>query len=425
MVTIALIGAGMRGTHAYGAYALEHTENVQFVAVAEPDPQSRQRFQTLHNIPNERCFATWQEMLKQPRLADAVVISTPDNMHYNPTMAAIENGYHILLEKPMSTNPVECIAMGEYAKQNEHVFAVCHVLRYAGFFKSLKALLQAGRIGQVVSIQHNENVGYRHYAHSYVRGNWRNSDLSSPMILAKSCHDMDILLWLVDADCENISSFGELTYFKEEHAPKNAPLRCTDSCPAEAECPYSAQKHYLSENLDWFTTTISMDTSIEARMKALKEGPYGRCVFHSDNNVVDHQVVNMEFKNGVTAAFTMCAFTRETSRTIKLMGTLGEIRGHMERNEIEISNFANGKKEIISVATIGKDIHGGGDSGLMDDFIHLVESGSTISLTSADVSVQSHLMAFAAEQSRLLKKVVNLDAFKKEHQRDSLIQNAK
>ncbi|MHB8086962.1 MAG: Gfo/Idh/MocA family protein [Anaerolineaceae bacterium] len=412
MVTIALIGAGMRGTHAYGAYVLDHADKAQFVAVADPDQQTRQRFQKLHNIPEERCFQDWEDLLKQPRLADAVIISTPDSTHYKPTMAAIEKGYHILLEKPMSTDPIECIAMGEYAKQREQVFAVCHVLRYAAFFKNLKALLLSGRIGKLVSIQHNENVGYRHYAHSYVRGNWRNSDLSSPMILAKSCHDMDILLWLVDADCESVSSFGELSYFKEENAPNNAPLRCTDGCPVEAECPYSAQKHYLTDNLDWFTNTISIDSSLKAREKALKEGIYGRCVFHCDNNVVDHQVVNIEFKNGVTAAFTMCAFTKDTSRTIKLMGTLGEIRGHMEKNEIEISNFASGVTEFISVETIGGDVHGGGDAGLMEDFIRLVESGSTKSLTSADISVQSHLMSFAAEQSRLSKRVVNLNDFK-------------
>ncbi|PKN89625.1 MAG: oxidoreductase, partial [Chloroflexi bacterium HGW-Chloroflexi-7] len=264
MVTIALIGAGMRGTHAYGAYVLDHADKAQFFAVADPDQQTRQRFQKLHNIPEERCFQDWEDLLKQPRLADAVIISTPDSTHYKPTMAAIEKGYHILLEKPMSTDPIECITMGEYAKQREQVFAVCHVLRYAGFFKSLKALLLSGQIGKLVSIQHNENVGYRHYAHSYVRGNWRNSDLSSPMILAKSCHDMDILLWLVDTDCESVSSFGELSYFKEENAPKNAPMRCTDGCPVEAECPYSAQKHYLTDNLDWFTNTISIDTSLKA-----------------------------------------------------------------------------------------------------------------------------------------------------------------
>lgn len=416
MVTIALIGAGMRGMHAYGAYALAHGEKVQFVAVAEPNLESRERFQKAHDIPEDRSFANWKDLLNQPRLADAVIISTPDDMHFKPTMAAIKKGYHILLEKPMATDPAECITMGEYAKQQERVFAICHVLRYADFFRKIKTFLDSGRIGNLISIQHNENVGYRHYAHSYVRGNWRNSDLSSPMILAKSCHDMDILLWLVGADCENVSSFGELGYFKTENAPKDAPLRCTDGCPAEPACPYSAQKHYLTDNLDWLTTTISMDTSIEARRKALEEGPYGRCVFHCDNNVVDHQVVNIEFKNSVTAAFTVCAFTAETSRTIKLMGTLGEIRGHMEKNEIEIRDFESGKTELITLETDKNDVHGGGDAGIMEDFIRLVESGSTESLTSAERSVQSHLMAFGAEQSRLVKKVVHMDEFKKECQ---------
>ncbi len=423
MVKIALIGAGMRGTHAYGTYALSHADKVQFVAVAEPNLQSRQRFKETHNIAEEKCFTTWEELLQQSRLADAVIISTPDTMHYKPAMAAIEKGYHILLEKPMATDPAECIAISDYAKQKKQILAVCHVLRYGGFFRTLKALLTSKRIGQLVSIQHNENVGFRHYAHSYVRGNWRNADLSSPMILAKSCHDMDILLWLVDADCEKLSSFGELSYFKEENAPKGAPLRCTDGCPVERSCPYSAPQHYLTDNLDWLTTTISMNTSLMEREKALREGPYGRCVFHCDNNVVDHQVVNIEFNNGVTAAFTMCAFTADTSRTIKLMGTQGEIRGHMEKNEIEIRDFVSGKTELMTIETNTSDVHGGGDAGIMEDFVNLVESGSKESLTSADISLQSHLMSFAAEQSRLEHKVISLDEFRNEVQKGKSFKN--
>lgn len=415
MVKMTVIGAGMRGTHAYGRYAEEHKDEVSFVAVADPNPERREYFRKVHNIPEEMCFENWEELLKQPRMADAAIVSTQDTMHYEPTMAAIEKGYHVLLEKPMATTPEECVAMGEFARERNQLFMICHVLRYSGFFRKLKELLDEGRIGKLISIQHNENVGYYHQAHSYVRGNWRNSGESSPMILAKSCHDMDILLWLTGSDCKSISSFGELSFFKEENAPEGAPLRCTDGCPAEKECPYFAPRHYLKEELTWLQMAISDDHSLEGRRKALEEGPYGRCVFRCDNDVVDHQVVNMEFENGVTAAFTMCAFSKEINRTIKLMGTLGEIRGNMEKNEIEIRSFLKDESEVIVTSDVnGDNGHGGGDAGIMEEFIRLLENGCTEGLTSADVSVQSHLMAFAAEKSRLEKCVVHLDDFKKE-----------
>ena len=197
----------------------------------------------------------------------------------------------------------------ETARKRGKVLSVCHVLRYTPFFSKIKELLDKGCIGRLISIQHNENVGYWHYAHSFVRGNWRNSEDSSPMILAKSCHDMDIMLWLAGADCRSISSYGSLTHFKSENAPEGAPYRCMDGCPVQNECPYYAPRLYLTENTSWPTSVISADTGIEARTKALREGPYGRCVYRCDNNVVDHQVVAIEFKNDVTAVFTMSAFT--------------------------------------------------------------------------------------------------------------------
>lgn len=410
-VTAVLIGAGMRGMDSYAPYALSHPDRLKFIAVAEPDRERRKKFSKLHGIPEDLCFNTWEELFRQPHLADAALICTQDRMHFKPAARAFEKGYHVLLEKPMSADPAECIALGEMAKKNRRVLSVCHVLRYTEFFSKLKGLLDAKVIGELVSIQHNENVGYYHYAHSFTRGHWRNSGLSSPMILAKSCHDMDIMLWLADSKCVKLSSFGSLSYFKKENAPKGAPLRCTDGCPAERTCPYSAKKIYLTENTGWPTNVITSDLTIKGRMKALREGPYGRCVFRCDNNVVDHQVADIEFANGVTAAFTMCAFTKNISRTIKLMGTKGELRGVMETNEIEIRPFGD-KTEVINTK-ISKHGHGGGDYGIMRDFTRLVALGTVKSRTSAEVSVQSHLMSFAAERSRLTDKVVFMDKFVK------------
>ncbi|MBE3559284.1 MAG: Gfo/Idh/MocA family oxidoreductase [Ktedonobacteraceae bacterium] len=420
-IELAVIGAGQRG-RAYAEYALKYPHEARIVAVAEPDQARRERFQALHHLAPEQCFADWQELLAQSgagRPADAVLICTQDRMHFAPAIAALRAGYHVLLEKPMSPDPRECIVMGESAETYQRVFVICHVLRYTPFFIAIKKLLDEGTIGRLISIQHNENVGYWHYGHSFVRGNWRNASESSPMILAKSCHDMDILLWLVGADCLTISSFGSLTHFRAENAPAGAPLRCLDGCPVSDTCPWYAPRLYLTEHTGWPTAAISVDTSLPARLKALQEGPYGRCVYHCDNDVVDHQVVNLEFANEVTAVFTMSAFTHEISRTIKLMGTKGEIRGAMEKNEIEVFDFVTGNRHLLTVNPAGSlggyAGHGGGDFGLMKDFVRLVRGeGKQAGRTSAAISVQSHLMAFAAEQARLHKTVINLQEFSRQ-----------
>ncbi|HEY4391183.1 MAG TPA: Gfo/Idh/MocA family oxidoreductase [Paenibacillus sp.] len=410
-VKVALVGAGLRGIN-YLEYAMQHPHELEVVAVAEPVQERRESFQARHGIPDELCFEHWNELFAMPKLADAVLICTQDKQHFEPTMKALQLGYHVLLEKPMSPDPLECIQMGEMAAKSGLVFSICHVLRYAPFFSTLKELLNRGEIGQLMSIQHNENVGYWHQAHSFVRGNWRRKEESSPMILAKSCHDLDILLWLANADCTQVASFGSLGHFKASEAPEGAPLRCLDGCPVADQCLYYAPNLYLTDNTDWPTSAISNDMSYEARYKALQEGPYGRCVYHCDNDVVDHQVVNLEFANNVTAAFTMSAFTRDISRTIKLMGTTGEIRGAMEKNEIEVIHF-NGKVERISFEDMGGHVgHGGGDMKLVKDFLNLVRAeGKSQGLTSANHSVQSHLMAFAAEESRVEGRSIRMHEF--------------
>jgi predicted dehydrogenase len=411
-VTVALIGAGLRGIN-YSEYAIQHPDELQVVAVAEPNAKRRNKFKARHKLADDVCFTHWDDFFVSPKVADAVFICTQDNQHYVPTMKALEAGYHVLLEKPMSPDAKECVLMGEMASKVNRVFSICHVLRYTNFFSTIKELLESGAIGQLMSIQHNENVGYWHQAHSFVRGNWSKKDESSPMILAKSCHDLDILSWLTDSECVRVSSFGSLSHFKSSEAPEGAPLRCTDGCPASDKCLYYAPNQYLTEDTDWPTSAISDDPSYEARLNALQEGPYGRCVYHCDNDVVDHQVVNLEFANSVTIAFTMSAFTKDVSRTLKLMGTTGEIRGAMEKNEIEVIHFGSGKVERISFENAGGHVgHGGGDMGLIKDFVKLVRAeGKIQGLTSANHSVQSHLMAFAAEQSRIEGNSIVLKEF--------------
>ncbi|MBO9605777.1 MAG: Gfo/Idh/MocA family oxidoreductase [Paenibacillaceae bacterium] len=413
-ITAVLIGAGQRGMDAYGAYALEYPDEIRFVAVADANPARRDEFREAHGVAAEHCYAGWEQLLEGPRLADAILICTQDRMHYEPAIKAFEKGYHVLLEKPMSIDPLECIAMGEVAAKHNRVFAICHVLRYTKFFSEIKRLVSEGVVGRLVTLQQTENVSPGHQAHSFVRGNWRNSQTSSPMILAKSCHDMDIMLWLVGADCTKVSSFGSLTHFRQENAPEGAPERCLDGCPATDTCLYYAPRAYL-ERKDWvgdvLRRVVSGDTSDEGVIRALREGPYGRCVYRCDNNVVDHQVVNLEFANEVTATFTMTAFTRNGGREVRLMGTKGELRACSVKNEIEISDFATGKTTVVPIDAPQAG-HGGGDSGIMRDFIRIVRSeGREAGRTGANISVQSHLMAFAAEKSRVEQSTILLSDY--------------
>ena len=411
-VTSILIGAGLRGGYVYSQYALDHPDEFQVVAVAEPDKERRELFAAKHHIPAELCFESYEELLKKEKMADCAMVCTQDKMHYEPVVMAMEKGYHVLCEKPMSPDKKEIIKMGEMAKKYNRILSVCHVLRYSPFFSKLKELLEAGRIGRLMTIQHMEEVGYWHHAHSFVRGNWRNSEESSPMILQKCCHDMDIMLWLADSSCESISSFGELSYFKEENAPEGATAYCLDGCPHREECAFYAPRFYLEHHKaieDGLVYAVTDPADTPHVLEALEKGPYGRCVFHCDNTVVDHQTVDIKFENQVTASFLMTAFTNQCARRIRLMGTKGEIKGDMDAGIIELTDFVSGNQEKIQLHTPAK-WHNGSDMSMMHDFVRMVGEGKK-GKTDASVSVESHLMALAAEEARKTEQVIEFRGF--------------
>ena len=415
MIKIALIGAGQRGYYVYSDFISRHPEQAELTAVAEPDEVKRKLVGERHGLPPERLFHDWKLLLAQDRMADAVIIATNDDMHFELVEMALDKGYHVLVEKPMSNKEDEIEAMERLAKAHpDRIFAVSHVLRYTPFFKTIKEILDSGEIGELISIQHNENIGYYHMAHSFVRGNWRNSDETSPLILAKSCHDMDIMLYLAGGHCRKIASFGSLKHFCGEKKPEGASVRCLD-CLYKESCPYSAVKIYMDQVEEWPANVITSEHTKEGVEKALRETDYGKCAYQSDNNVVDHQVTILEFSNGVSATFNLCGFTHSISRTIKLMGSSGEIRGDMEKNQVEVHHFTDGSVRTIDTSPEkeGHVGHGGGDEGLMEEFIKNLEAavsgqpGEQLR-TSALVSAESHKMAFAAEHSRVEGKVVML-----------------
>ncbi|CAM3192235.1 Gfo/Idh/MocA family oxidoreductase [Paenibacillus lupini] len=401
-IKLAVIGAGARGFLSYMPYVQRFPREVEVVAVAEPNEERRMRFAEALNLTSEQLYSTWEEFLNEPKLCDALLICTQDQMHYEPTVAALRKGYHVLLEKPMSNNPNECVEMEAIAREEGRLLSICHVSRYTPFWQKMKQLISDGSIGEVMSIQHNENVGYLHYAHSFVRGNWRNDTLSSPMILAKSCHDMDLIRWIVDADCTKVSSFGSLSHFRIENAPAGSTDRCTDGCEVESTCPYSALRFYMQDiETNPFAALIADPPTEANRMNAILGGPYGKCVYRTDNNVVDHQTVNMEFENGVTVMFSMSGFTRDMNRIVQVMGTKGEIRGDLLSSTIDLFEFSTGMQTVTQIP-ISKSGHQGGDDGIMRQFVSDLRNERYIdTLTSAQASLESHLMAFAAEDSRL------------------------
>ena len=411
-VRVAIVGLGGRGKDTYAACSLRFPEKMQIVAIADPVEEKRAAVAQMYHIPEEMCFPTAEALLQADKLADAIFICTQDKMHYSQAMAALKKGYHVLLEKPISPNPEECARIAAAAMDCGRHVQVCHVLRYTPFYQEIKRILDSGRIGEVVTIQAMENVQYWHQAHSYVRGNWAREESASPMILAKSCHDMDILLWLTGKKSRYVSSYGSLYLFRPEKAPEGAARRCMDGCRVKENCPYDAEKIYLTNKKTgllqgkrwWPVNILNIDPTEENIRQALREGNYGKCVYYAGNDVVDHQVVNVELEDGVTINFTMSAFTSTGGRIMKIMGTLGDIEADMDHNIIRIGVFGE-EPCVVDVKELAEDFsgHGGGDfrmvEELLDDILEDKQPGC--GLTSIDKSVESHYLAMAAEASRL------------------------
>ena len=399
---LGLIGAGERGANCYAPYALKYPAEAKFVCVAEPMKERRDTFAQKHAIPEENRHDDWKELLEKDYELDGVLIATQDRQHYEPAMACIEKGYNILLEKPMAETAEKTKEIVEAAEKKGILLMVCHVLRHTPFYRAMKQAIDEGKIGDVQSVHHIENIGYWHFAHSYVRGNWRNQEESTPMIVAKCSHDTDIINYLLGGRrCERISSFGSLSYFRPENAPEGAADRCED-CPHNKTCTYSAYRYLEDRNMHRSLKDIIMRTDDNDQfLKYMLKSPYGRCVYHCDNDVADHQVVNMDYEGGVTASWQASAFTMEIMRQTKIMGTKGEIEGCIEEDQFEIRDFDTGNITTVKVHT-PKTLHAGGDECIMETFTKALRNpGEQNLMYSAALSLQGHVMAYAAEESRI------------------------
>jgi predicted dehydrogenase len=459
-ITAIVCGAGGRGKDAYGRYAEKHPEDINIIGVAEPQLNRRNRFANIHNILENRCYNSWEDMFSVEKFADAAIITTGDMLHTKPAIKALEMGYDVLLEKPMAPKLEECVQLVKKSEEVEKHLQICHVLRYTGFYSSVYDIIQSGRLGKLINIEMKENVSFWHFAHSFVRGLWRNLENAAPMILAKCCHDLDLLYWMVGVFPKKLSSVGNLLYYKEENAPPGAPKRCLDGCPHADNCIHFAPFLYiyntpllrigvdsdwklarfgaslvinhrkfmtaLSKIIppikraliweDWPVSTFTDDFSYDSVMKELRNGPFGRCVYYCDNDVVDHQIVAIEFENGVTASLTVHGVSAWEGRTIRVDGSKATLIGEFlaSGEKLWLYDSLSGEKELVFSQKLQLIGHGGGDTGLMNAFVDLMRNNISKSLTNARASLESHIMGFAAEKSRLENEIIDMAEYRKD-----------
>ncbi|NEE01399.1 Gfo/Idh/MocA family protein [Phytoactinopolyspora halotolerans] len=399
---IAIVGAGNRG-QAYGRWLRTHPKAAHLVAVADPNPTRRRR---LAAETGGAEYVEWRELLETGPEIDAVIIATQDRHHVEPALAFLKAGRHVLLEKPIAPTEDECRAVVEAAVASGALFAVCHVLRYTPYTDLVKSVVDSGVLGAITGVQHLEPVGWWHAAHSYVRGPWRKEAESTPMLLAKSSHDLDWIRYVTGRRIERVASFGSRQHFRAEQRPDGAADRCLD-CGLEPSCPYSAPRLYLGtlhrDGPVWPVTAITDATDEAGVIDALRTGPFGRCVYASDNDVVDQQVIAMELDGGASGTFTMTAFSEQAPRQTRLFGSHGTLEGDGER--VRVVDFRDGSvRELVADGPHGSnaaDGHGGGDDGVMSAFTRAVSTGDADAIRSGPLeSLESHLAVFAAEEAR-------------------------
>ncbi|MBQ7687733.1 MAG: Gfo/Idh/MocA family oxidoreductase [Clostridia bacterium] len=412
-VTAVIVGGGHRAI-IYADYSLKHPDELKIVGIADPNAERCKMAAERYGFSEEFCFSSAEELARQPRLARAVINGTMDHQHYETSAPLLEKGYDMLLEKPFAVNKAEMERLLAVVRRCGSRVMVCHVLRYTPFYLAIKNRILAGELGDIINIQTAEHVSYHHLSTAYVRGKWANSDVcKTSMLLAKSCHDIDIMMWLMQPVLpKRVSSFGSIYQFKPENAPANAGARCTVDCPLVDTCRYSAKKLYLQhpnrwECYVWDKLEHLENPTHEDRLQSFAAGnPYDRCIYKCGNNVVDHQSVLVEFAGGATGTHNMIGGSAKSLRKIHIIGTKAELDGELESGVFTVRKIAADEEsgyteETVNVNADLSDTHGGGDDALTADFVHYIATGEqSVSCTAIENSVAGHLTVFLADQSR-------------------------
>ena len=425
-IRVVLVGAGSRAD-IYASISFKFPEKMKVVGIVDPDPVRRELMRSRYDVPHEDCFEDVYEFVKRDKFADAVINGTMDHLHVETSIPVLEKGYDLLLEKPFAVNEEEMERLLAVARANKSKVVIGHVLRYTDFYSAIKHHVIAGEIGRIISIEINEHVNYHHMAVSYVRGKWRSEKLCfAPMLLAKSCHDMDIMLWMMKETYPvAVSSFGSDFQFGKDRKPEGAGTRCMADCPFEDTCHFSAKSNYLAAPrwTHYVWKCLEGQGKLTDEMKASSlatDNPYGNCVwdFERDGNV-DHQAVIVNFANGATGSFSMIGGSAKSERNIHIVGTHGEIKGVFEDSKYVIRkmdpNTKSGYAETLyDLNEQGDKIgatggHGGGDKKLSHDFVdYLNGCEPSVSCATLEDSVISHRTVFRAEQARKTKAVVEI-----------------
>ena len=405
-----IVGGGHRSL-IYAGLSDIKPEMMKIVGIVDPNEFRRKSIAEKFSIPEENIFTNVEEFTARPKFADAVINGTMDHIHVETSLPILKAGYDILLEKPFAVNESEMRELVKCANENNRKIMVCFVLRYAPFYRKIKETLLTGEIGQIVNIQTVEHVSYHHMSTSHIRGKWRNEEeCHASMLLAKCCHDIDIMMWLMGDDAPtDVSSFGGLMQFRAENAPENSGTRCLVDCPLVDSCLYSAKRIYLDHPDRWsFYVWDKLEDkengTLEEKRELLKTSPYGVCAYKSDNNVVDHQSLNIQFKSGATGTHNMIGGTAIPQRKIHIIGTKGEIFGTLESGKFTVSLIdprpgCEHKDREVDVS-VTDDSHGGGDLLLTEDFVRYVrDNNHSVSCTSINESVKGHLTVFKADES--------------------------
>lgn len=404
--SVVIIGAGNRANK-YMEYIRRHPESVRLVGVVDPVEIRRESVARDFGLKPEECYASYEEFFARRVAVDAVMICTPEDKHFKPCMMAIDAGYNVLLEKPIAQTKEQCEQIMIAAQKRGVVVGVCHVLRYHPYFKKIKEVVSSGELGRIISINHSAGICVDRMAHSYVRGYGNQVAKTNPMLVAKCCHDIDFLLWICGQPVRKVSSFGSLRWFRECNAPHGSALRCVD-CAEEERCPYSAVDLYRNRK-QWVANFdvpqgMTLDEVIEDE---LQRGAYGRCVYHCDNTVVDHQIVNLELADEVTISFAANAFTRNDFRLTHIELSGGEING--DERLLRIRSF-RGEEQVIDFShLVGEPFHAGADLNIVEAFLQAIHPSRRESmLSSVSDSIDSHIVCFEAERSRLSGQTINL-----------------
>lgn len=415
MKKISILGYGGRGFN-YAKLCKSMKSDYEIVAVVDHSREKLDLAKSTHNLPDKQLFISLDDFLSKSKAADWVFVCTQDKDHIEHSVKLLKKGYNLLLEKPVACSAQDCLEIERVSKEMNCQVAVCHVLRYSLYYEKIKEIMDSGVLGKIIAIDQVENVAYWHQAHSFVRGDWGIAAQSNPMILAKCCHDLDIAVYLADSKCKQVTSQGSLHYFNKENAPKGATEYCLDGCEVKSTCPYDCEKLYVDKikhlpksaiRAIWPQSRLMADSivTIPKLYDAMKNTDFGKCVFLSDNDVVDYEVTTMLFENGINSTLTMTAFSSTCYRETRIRGTLGELVCDMEKNKIILYQFGKRKKRVRLNTRL--DAHGGGDKRLIE---HLAKGELK---TNISESIESHLIGFAAEKSRLSGSVpVIIDDFR-------------